>query len=531
MPASPIPDDPGAPGTSGTSRDDACPGALRLHAADDGFLARIRIPGGVLDVAQARALADAAGRLGDGTLHLTSRGNVQLRGLRGGCGGELAEVLVGAGLLPSAAHERVRNVVASPMSGLDGGGFVDVRGWLTGLDAELCASSLTPELSGRFLFALDDGRGDVAGLGPDVLLRGLAGGGGLLSVGGAGFFVRYAEGARAAVVAAEVFVRAARTVSGRRVWRVRELGLAEAELATLVAEELAAAGIAASPLRGASSHDGAAPANAPQAPTAPRPRGSAPDPAPQSPEGLDFADPALHPPKQVNLAGSAPQPPKKMNLADSAPQPPEKVNLAGSAPQPPKKVNLTDSAPQPPKKVNLADSAFQPPGRVDLGGSGAQAAGETEFSDSAPRAPEGLDTGLVGSVTVTAPFGAVTGDQWGALTDLVAQLPPGEIRLTPWRDIVIPGATPAQAEQLTRTGLVTDPASPWTRTGACVGRPGCAKANADVRADATSRHPRLPTYWSGCERRCGHPVGPYVDVVARPDGTYNVTNPPTSQPT
>ncbi|NEB81008.1 cobalamin biosynthesis protein CobG, partial [Streptomyces sp. SID14478] len=163
MPASPLPLGPGASGSSGG---DACPGALRLHAADDGFLARVRIPGGVVSVTQARALAEVAGRLGDGMLHLTSRGNVQVRGLSGECGGELAAVLGGAGLLPSAAHERVRNVVASPMSGLDGHGYVDVRDWLTGLDDALCASSVTPELSGRFLFALDDGRGDVATLRP-----------------------------------------------------------------------------------------------------------------------------------------------------------------------------------------------------------------------------------------------------------------------------------------------------------------------------------------------------------------------------
>ena len=41
-------------------RGDACPGALRLHTADDGALARIRVPAGVLTAGQAYALADAA---------------------------------------------------------------------------------------------------------------------------------------------------------------------------------------------------------------------------------------------------------------------------------------------------------------------------------------------------------------------------------------------------------------------------------------------------------------------------------------
>ncbi|MBM7090520.1 cobalamin biosynthesis protein CobG, partial [Streptomyces sp. S12] len=178
---------PSSSQATAVSRDggDACPGALRLHAADDGALARVRIPGGVLTVRQATSLGDAARRLGDGELHLTSRGNVQLRGLRPACGAELAGLLEPAGLLPSPAHERVRNVVASPLSGLDGHGVRDVRPWLTALDAALCASTAAVTLSGRFLFALDDGRGDVAALGADVTVRATAGGAALLTLGGA----------------------------------------------------------------------------------------------------------------------------------------------------------------------------------------------------------------------------------------------------------------------------------------------------------------------------------------------------------
>ncbi len=149
-------------------RGDACPGALRLHAADDGFLARVRIPGGMLDEAAALLLADAADRLGDGHIDLTSRGNAQLRGLGASCGGELAEVLGRAGLLPAPAHERVRNIVASPLTGLDGPGAADVAPWVAELDRELCAVPAAAALSGRFLFALDDGRGDVTSLAADV---------------------------------------------------------------------------------------------------------------------------------------------------------------------------------------------------------------------------------------------------------------------------------------------------------------------------------------------------------------------------
>ncbi|MER7954370.1 cobalamin biosynthesis protein CobG [Streptomyces sp. NPDC096030] len=208
-------------------RGDACPGALRLHSADDGRLARLRLPAGLLTSRQVEVLADAAEALGDGRVTVTSRGNVELRGLGEGCGAELADRLAEAGLLPSTTHERVRNIVASPTAGLDGLGYADVQLWARELDALLCAEAWTAALSGRFLFALDDGRGDVAGLGGDVTLIAEAGpsaggGGAVVHVGGQAFRVAGADAPRAALAAAEAFLRAAQA-AGNGAWRVREL--------------------------------------------------------------------------------------------------------------------------------------------------------------------------------------------------------------------------------------------------------------------------------------------------------------------
>lgn len=224
-------------------RGDACPGALRLHAADDGFLARIRIPGGLLDGPAALLLADAAERLGDGHLDLTSRGNAQLRGLGESCGGELAELLDRAGLLPAPSHERVRNVVASPLSGLDPSGLPDVSGWVPRLDGLLCADPGAARLSGRFLFALDDGRGDAASLAGDVTLT-ACGDGALVWTAGSPQGVRVTAGdaPRAALVAASYFLDAAGR-AGTRAWRVSELPAEHALDVRVLAERLAAAGI------------------------------------------------------------------------------------------------------------------------------------------------------------------------------------------------------------------------------------------------------------------------------------------------
>src|SRR5580700_7638537 len=148
---------------------DRCPGVLRLAEAADGYLARIRLPGGLIGAGQLRMLARLAAELGDGRAELTSRGNVQLRGLAADAAEPLTDQLARAGLFPSPEHDRVRNVLASPLAGLDGG--PDLTAIVQGLDAALCARARLAELPGRFLFAVDDGRGDVAGLGADVVAR------------------------------------------------------------------------------------------------------------------------------------------------------------------------------------------------------------------------------------------------------------------------------------------------------------------------------------------------------------------------
>lgn len=143
---------------------DSCPGVLRLHEAADGPLARIRLPGGLLRPDQMQVLAEAARDLGDGAIELTSRGNVQLRRMRDA--GALADRLAAGGLLPSPTHERVRNIVASPLSGRRDG-LADVRELVPRLDEALRAAPALAELPGRVLFTLDDGRGDISGLGGD----------------------------------------------------------------------------------------------------------------------------------------------------------------------------------------------------------------------------------------------------------------------------------------------------------------------------------------------------------------------------
>ncbi|MFJ9409190.1 precorrin-3B synthase [Streptomyces sp. NPDC101393] len=404
MPPSPSPR-PARAAPPPRDRGDACPGALRLHPAADGRLARVRLPAGDLTERQATALGDAAHRLGDGHLSLTSRGNAELRGLADDCGQELAGLLREAGLLPSERHERLRNILASPLAGLDPHTPSDVRLWARQLDTLLCTSPSATALSGRFLFVLDDGRGDVATLGGDVTLV-AAPGGALLRLGdGAALRIAGPDAARAALLAAGSFLAAAEAC-GTGAWRVRELPAPQVPTAHAVAADLRAAGIGAVYV-------------------------AAPDP--------------------------------------------------GAVPP----------------------------------GAGATAPGITE-------APDGRR-----ALSVLAPLGRLTVDQWRLLTAIASEDGAGELRTTPWRGVIVPGlpgtTAGARLRELAAAGLITDPGSPWHRISACTGRPGCAKSLSDVRADATAAVVRgstpapvggLPVHWSGCERRCGHPHGSWIDVVA-----------------
>ncbi len=221
---------------------------LRLAAAADGYLARVRLPGGLIGAGPMRVLARVASELGDGRVELTSRGNVQLRGLAGDAAGPLTDELAGAGLFPSPGHDRVRNVLASPLAGLDGG--PDLTAIVQGLDAALCARPRLAELPGRFLFAVDDGRGDVAGLGADVVARvqtDSAVVNGLAVLGAASGHTATGHAATEEVVTimlacAEAFLDV-RAAEGGSAWRIADLADGPARVRSAVAArlELAAA--------------------------------------------------------------------------------------------------------------------------------------------------------------------------------------------------------------------------------------------------------------------------------------------------
>ncbi|MDF1601986.1 nitrite reductase [Nocardioides sp. YIM 152315] len=199
------------------TRPDRCPGALRPWRADDGDLVRLRLPGGRLTASSLRALHEVATTYGDGRVRLTRRANLQVRGLPP-VTDEIVAAFESTGLLPSRTHELTRNLMASPQTGL-AGGRADLRPVVAELDRLLCADPALAALPGRFLFVLDDGRGDLLDRTADLGLVALDPSSAQLRIGDAWAEVVALADAPARLVGLATAFLAARTSE----WHVSEL--------------------------------------------------------------------------------------------------------------------------------------------------------------------------------------------------------------------------------------------------------------------------------------------------------------------
>lgn len=97
-----------------------CPGALTPMLSGDGLVARVRPVAARLSPEQVRVIGDIARRYGNGVIELTRRANVQIRGLVEGNLEVVQSLLLEARLLdPSPEVERRRNIISSPLDGID----------------------------------------------------------------------------------------------------------------------------------------------------------------------------------------------------------------------------------------------------------------------------------------------------------------------------------------------------------------------------------------------------------------------------
>ena len=147
-----------------------CPGALRLMETGDGLLARVRVSGGCLSLAQAAAIAEAAIACGNGDIGLSARGNLQVRGVSERTLPDLHAGLRAADLIDADPEaERLRNIVASPLSDIDPAAALDLAPCLEALERRLAEDVSLRPLPAKFSFVLDaQGRLPLADVAADI---------------------------------------------------------------------------------------------------------------------------------------------------------------------------------------------------------------------------------------------------------------------------------------------------------------------------------------------------------------------------
>jgi ferredoxin-nitrite reductase len=93
------------------------------------FMLRLRVPNGILDSQKMRVLADIIQRYGeDGTADITTRQNIQLRGIRLEDIPEIFSKLKSVGLTSvQSGMDNVRNLTGSPVAGIDPDELIDTR--------------------------------------------------------------------------------------------------------------------------------------------------------------------------------------------------------------------------------------------------------------------------------------------------------------------------------------------------------------------------------------------------------------------
>lgn len=136
-----------------------CPGALRPMLSGDGLVVRVRPRGGRLSAEQVAGIAVLAAKHGNGLIDLSSRANLQLRGVTDASYDALMAGLQALGLLDENAEaEARRNILVTPFW-QTGDGAQEIA---AGLSAALAADD-APDLPGKFGFAVDTGAVPVLG--------------------------------------------------------------------------------------------------------------------------------------------------------------------------------------------------------------------------------------------------------------------------------------------------------------------------------------------------------------------------------
>lgn len=133
-------------------------GLFYVAPAQDSFMLRLRIPGGMITTHQMRGLADIAERWGAGRADITTRANLQIREFQPK---DIVRVLTGVQSLGLTSRgsgaDNIRNITASPLAGIDPNELIDTGPYANALHHYISNSRDLYGLPRKFNVAFDGG--------------------------------------------------------------------------------------------------------------------------------------------------------------------------------------------------------------------------------------------------------------------------------------------------------------------------------------------------------------------------------------
>jgi precorrin-3B synthase len=204
-----------------------CPGALRPMESGDGLIVRLKLAGGIVPLDLAAQIADWSRRFGNGQIDLTARANLQLRGITDESLPGLQQAIADAGLLDGNPDgEAIRNVIASPLAGIDPDAVVDISLVVAALEGRLTGDPQLYALPAKFCISVDDGgRFGLGDVRADIRLEVVPGGNFAVRLDGA-LDQRLGPCPPDALVNVAVALAKACVNGGKNVRRMRDLVLA-----------------------------------------------------------------------------------------------------------------------------------------------------------------------------------------------------------------------------------------------------------------------------------------------------------------
>lgn len=133
-------------------------GLFYVAPAQDSFMMRLRIAGGILTSHQMRGLADIAETYGSGRADITTRANLQIREFQPK---EIVRVLTGVHALGLTSRgsgaDNIRNITASPLAGIDPSELIDTAPYANALHHYILNCRDLYGLPRKFNVAFDGG--------------------------------------------------------------------------------------------------------------------------------------------------------------------------------------------------------------------------------------------------------------------------------------------------------------------------------------------------------------------------------------